>query len=139
MGQICKNAAKVIIYPGPAGEDEVENTGIALMNHLYSHFSDNYDMMFKSNGLLFTWDKRLDLLVRILPAELIEIDEDKYANQGWKWLCQVAFGEWTQRLWMVQRQLLNDELIMMRGPRELTWEIVHYYTVIYGDTHMRTK
>jgi hypothetical protein len=84
MGQIYKNEAKVIIYPRPAGEDEVENTRIALVNHLYSHFFDNYDMMFKSNGLLFTWDKRLDLPVRILHVELIEIDEDKYANQGWK-------------------------------------------------------
>ena len=36
----------------------------------------------------------------------------------------VAFGEWAERLWIVQEQMLNPHGVMLRGPRLLAWDAV---------------
>jgi hypothetical protein len=42
----------------------------------------------------------------------------------WTWLAELALGQWTQRLWIVQEQLLNSEVVMLRGPSLLPWNAV---------------
>src|SRR6201992_1124829 len=123
MGQIYRNAEKVITYIGPAEEDEEEEKGMALMNLLYSHFLDNYGVMFQAENINLLWQRRSELPVVSLPAELDDTGVDKYIKLGWRWLCRVAFGEWTRRLWIVQEQLLNIETVMLRGSQLLSWEI----------------
>jgi hypothetical protein len=40
-----------------------------------------------------------------------------------RWLLQVAYGEWVRRLWIVQEQLLNQELVMLHGFSLFSWDV----------------
>jgi hypothetical protein len=40
-----------------------------------------------------------------------------------RWLLQVAYGEWVRRLWIVQEQLLNRELVMLHGFSLFSWDV----------------
>jgi hypothetical protein len=39
-------------------------------------------------------------------------------------MCRVTLGPWTQRLWMVHEQLLNADIVLLRGTRLLDWAMV---------------
>jgi hypothetical protein len=70
-----------------------------------------------------------------LPKEIHDgevFDRDKYVTQGWSWLLQVAYGEWTQRLWIVQEQLLNKEISMLHGNLLLSWDAVASIFVLFS-------
>jgi hypothetical protein len=51
------------------------------------------------------------------PVTLDEADFGKEKNgvQGWRWLLQVAHGKRVRRLWIVQEQLLKQDLAMLHG------------------------
>jgi hypothetical protein len=51
------------------------------------------------------------------PVTLDEADFGKEKNgvQGWRWLLQVAYGKRVRRLWIVQEQLLKQDLAMLHG------------------------
>src|ERR1700709_975563 len=54
MGQIYRNASRVITYIGTAFEDdEEEKRGIALLQRLDKHFADNHELLFEVGGPLF--------------------------------------------------------------------------------------
>jgi hypothetical protein len=45
IGQIYKNAVRVITYMGPAGDEEVEREGERLLVRLDRHFAPNYKLL----------------------------------------------------------------------------------------------
>jgi hypothetical protein len=128
MGNIYRTAMSVITYIGPAVDnDGEEQRGIRLLEQLDSHFSPNYDIMFRLGELANIKNRVSELAVRELPSGL-----NKGAHGGsWRWLASVVCGEWAERLWMVQEQLLNSNTIMLRGNRLLPWGSVASMTILF--------
>jgi heterokaryon incompatibility protein (HET) len=130
MSQIFANAQRVITYLGSAAADDVEEQGINLLDRLDNHFSANYDILIESGSLINAFG-------RLSEFPVIKLSEDlQHQGQGsleeaWKWLVEVAFGEWTTRLWMAQEQLINTDIVMLRGPRLLSWERVAIVSSFY--------
>jgi Heterokaryon incompatibility protein (HET) len=137
MGDIYRNAARVITYLGPAAQDEDEKrSGIALLHRLNGRFISNYDLIHQAGDLQRAKLMKAELPVTTLPEDLrVEaFDRAKYVTQGWRWVLQAAYGEWTQRLWIVQEQLLNEEIVMLRGSSLLPWDAVAMIPVL---AHLR--
>jgi hypothetical protein len=135
MGDIYRNAARVITYLGPAVQDEEEEkSGITLLHWLHGHFSDNYEPIFKAHGLQQASLIKAEYPVAALPEEFQEgyFDEGKYVAQGWRLLFQVAYGEWSRRLWVIQEQILNEEIVMLRGSSLLSWDAVAMIPVLFA-------
>ncbi|KAF6845460.1 ankyrin and het domain protein [Colletotrichum musicola] len=122
MGSIYKNADRVIFYGGAARDDEFETQGIELVRRLDAHFSPNYQAMYEIKNLFVAYQKRHTLPVQHMPDDIAQ-DMNKHAT-AFQWLAEVGYGEWRQRLWMVQEQLLARELGFLRGPRLLSWTSV---------------
>jgi Heterokaryon incompatibility protein (HET) len=143
MGAIYKNAERVITYIGPAKDDEEEKVGMELIQRLHKHFEPNYKLIFKISNLKKAWQRRAELPVTERPRDLQGDDDvegielkraiatDPYVVQGWRRLCEVAFGEWAQRLWMVQEQILNHEAVMLRGSQLLLWDAVAVMSILF--------
>jgi len=73
--------------------------------------------------------------VLTLPEDLQDTssyDEEKYVIWGWRWLLHVAYGEWTQRLWIVQEQCLNREVVMLHGTNLLSWDAVTTLALMFS-------
>ncbi|KAH8768520.1 heterokaryon incompatibility protein-domain-containing protein [Hyaloscypha finlandica] len=135
MGDTYRNAARVITYLGPAASHaEEEKRGIDLLHRLYEHFTDDYDLIYQASSLRQALLKTAEFPVTTLPEEFQEdhFDKGKYVAQGWRWLFQVAYGEWSRRLWIVQEQLLNEEIAMLRGSSLLSWDAVAMIPVLFG-------
>jgi hypothetical protein len=113
MGQIFRNAIRVITYLGPSKNMEEDILGIRLLNRLHHHFANTLDMISQFHTLDRAFAQQHKFPTKELPTDL-RID-------NWPWLLEVAFGEWTQRLWMVQEQLLNPNTVMLRGQRLIPW------------------
>jgi len=139
MGQIYRNAARVITYLGPAVVDnEEEQRGIVLLYRLYEHFYDNYDMLYEINGLEKAYSMKAKFPVQNVPNEIrgdAEFDGEIFVAPGWRWLLQQAYGEWTQRLWLVQEQFLNKEVVMLHGLSLLSWDAVVTMALLF-DLYM---
>lgn len=143
MRWIYKNAAQVITYIGPAKDDDEEKVAMDLMEHLHQHFEANYELLFESATLRTARLRSAEFPVTRLPKELQDdqyvgemeyrrkSNADIYVIQGWRRLCEIAFGEWTQRLWMVQEQILNDKTLMLRGSLLLPWERVAVISILF--------
>jgi hypothetical protein len=120
MDRIYESASRVITYLGPAEDLKLEMQGIRLLTKLDRHFAPNYDLL-SAFDTLYTLRRHIaELPVTDLPITLIETTSRK----TWTWLAEMALGQWTQRLWIVQEQLLNSEIIMLRGALLLSWEAV---------------
>ncbi|PMD13399.1 hypothetical protein NA56DRAFT_425026 [Hyaloscypha hepaticicola] len=137
MGEIYRKAERVITYLGPAVLDEgEEKRGIALLQQLYVHFSADYDPICKARGLRRGHEMKHTFPVVNVPKELQkethELDHQKCVFQGWRWLIRVAYGEWTTRLWLVQEQLLNKEVVMLHGQSLLPWEALTSIIVLFS-------
>jgi hypothetical protein len=135
MGDIYRNATRVITYLGPAalGEEE-EKRGIDLLRRLYEHFTDDYDLIYRAGDMYEAYLKKAEFPVTTLPEEFQEghFDEGKHSTQGWSLLFQVTYGEWSWRLWIVQEQLLNEEIVMLRGSSLLSWDTIAIIPVLFG-------
>jgi hypothetical protein len=114
MGDIFRNAAGVITYLGPAGDEEVEENTIALLDRIHKHFSPNSDMLFESGSMSTAFAKRASFPVTTLPTDLLEEMAaceagrwtlDDAASRKWLHLTALAFGDWAQRLWSVTVRL----------------------------------
>jgi hypothetical protein len=95
----------VITYLGPAASDkEEEKRGIDLLHRLYEHFTDDHDLIYQASSLRQAYLKKAEFPVTTLPEEFQEgyFDEGKYVVQGWRLLFQVAYSEWSRRLWIIQ-------------------------------------
>ncbi len=137
MGEIYRNAARVITYLGPSFLDkDEEKRGIALLHRLYVHFSADYDPIYKARGLRTAYHMKSKFPVVNLPKELQEesdeLDHQKCVYQGWRWLIRVVYGEWTTRLWIVQERLLNEENVMLHGQSLLPWEAPTSIIILFG-------
>jgi hypothetical protein len=128
MGQIYKNAARVITYTGPAGDEEVEREGERLLVRFNRHFAPNYELLSQIEHSVEAHIRRLELPVIELPNDL---SRDVIEKRVWEWLILLCFNEWGRRLWIVQEQLLNIENLVMRGPKILPWEIVVVVPMLY--------
>lgn len=122
MGSIYKNADRVILYGGAAREDDFELGGIELVGRLDAHFSPNYRALYEIKNLYFAYQKKHTLPVQRMPDDIAR-DMGRH-DAAFRWLAEVGYGEWRQRLWMVQEQLLARELGFLRGPRLLSWNSV---------------
>ncbi|KUJ15753.1 uncharacterized protein LY89DRAFT_670297 [Mollisia scopiformis] len=142
MGAIYKNSARVITYIGPSGDDEEEKAAMKLLARLYEHFEENYEFLFKHSSLSEVYRRKSEFPVKELPKELQysddermnfrgKTDEDAYVVQGWRRLFELAFGKWTERLWIVQEQLLNSETSMLRGPLLLPWDTIPVMAMLF--------
>lgn len=130
MGEIYRNASRVITYLGPAAASKKEEArGIRLLQRLDAHFAANYELLLSVGSLWEADKRRSEFPVLELPQEFQNREGrakgvDEYVSQGWRWLLRVAYGEWTQRLWIVQEQLLNEDIVMLHGPSLLSWDAV---------------
>ncbi|KAJ4297624.1 hypothetical protein N0V90_005517 [Kalmusia sp. IMI 367209] len=126
MGKIYSHAEKVITYMGPMRSEEEQEHGRSLLERLKELFPSEHNAFktLHSSGSFLETDKilRRDTTLTHLPRDL-EIQEEwtnqeelhNYINQGWRWLLEVGLGDWTQRLWIVQEQMLNTEGYFMQG------------------------
>ena len=123
MGDIFRKAAGVITYLGPSSKDEEEQSGMRLLARLNAHFQDAYDKLSSCHLFSDAYELVNSGEINSLPQNLIHSDlqEDK---ESWSWLFRVCFGEWIQRLWIVQEQLLNRNIDMLRGCHILSWDSV---------------
>jgi hypothetical protein len=121
MGQIYKNAARVITYLGPAIERDsaLEQRGFQLLKRLYDHFTPNYEKLAGTFDAADADERRSELPVKSLPDCLDELDSEETRQ----WIASLCVGEWASRLWMVQEQLLNEvEVVMLRGSCLISWD-----------------
>jgi hypothetical protein len=122
MSEIYERATGVITYLGPAVEGDEETQAIKLLRRLYLHFAPNYQLLFECGGLLSAFERSAEFPVTELPAGLgSNGPSEVLKQQGWKRLVEIVFGEWAERLWIVQEQLQNQQGLMLRGPRVLPW------------------
>jgi hypothetical protein len=119
MGHIYIHADRVITYAGRSASQEREKAGIALLLRLYNHFAPNYEQLEQYD--IVSARNISALAVRKLPDDLEDPD---VSDNTWQWLIELVFGEWTRRLWIVQEQLLNSNIVILRGQRLLSWETV---------------
>ena len=136
MGDIYRHAERVITYLGPAAADEdEEKRGVELLNRLHAHFTPNYDFIFRANGMSSAWFQYPNLPVVTLPEDLRDkanYNEANYAAFEWRWLLHVAYGEWTRRLWIVQEQCLNRDVVMLHGTTLLSWDAVATLPLLFS-------
>jgi hypothetical protein len=131
MRLVYQNAARVVTYIGPSIPDvEQEEQGIQLLKQLDTHFAPNYDKLSQSMGFYQIYRTRTELPVVKLPDDLL--GDTGVSDDTWMWLVALVFGEWTTRLWMVQEQLLNLDVIILRGPRLLSWYAVAIMSTLFG-------
>ncbi|KAF2671424.1 HET-domain-containing protein [Microthyrium microscopicum] len=99
MGKIYENAERVILYCGPAPVNKLEEErGMALLRLLNEHYAKNR------------------------PLIAVCKRQDWYRSEDWTWLLQMVYGQWTERLWIVQELLLNPELFILCGSQLLPWD-----------------
>jgi hypothetical protein len=122
IGQIFRNATRVITYVSLAAtSQEIKKERIQLLERLFRHFEPTCDLLFRYADLHYAFARRANLPVRTL---LDAVQDDEQAQPLWEWLAELAFGNWTTRPWIVQEQLLNSEITVLRGPRLLCWDVV---------------
>jgi hypothetical protein len=131
MGEIFKNADRVITFVGYTASESEEQQGLQMLNQLYDHFSPNCQQMADWRGLESNFARGLP--VQNLPTALqLNGETDEHFIQGWSWLFKIACGEWTKRLWIVQEQLLNERLVMLHGTNLLSWEAVALMSMLFA-------
>jgi hypothetical protein len=134
MGDIYRSADRVITYIGRGGDGISEERGIKMIEQIYDHsrpileqFKDCIDM---GRVRMMTVRLEKDLLPNVFMQEVKIMKRAYKENHSvrvpnhWVWLFETCHGEWLERLWMVQEQLLNPTVVMLRGPRLLSWEAV---------------
>lgn len=120
MGEIYRSAESVIFYAGRSRDEQSETRGIELLHRLDQHFRPNYPGIYESSNLYTAYQKASMLPVQAMPLDISQNISDHMSE--FKWLAEVGYGEWRQRLWMVQEQLLNKNLVLLRGTRILSWD-----------------
>jgi hypothetical protein len=145
MGKIYQSASRVIVYAGSALADrQEEEQGIALMRLLNEHYDKNVEMLSGCSDMLEAKERRLSFPVQTLPVNLTNGDGNRgapanitYITEGWRGLLEMVYGEWTERLWIVQELLHNKELFVLRGLRILPWDCVALVPMLYDTNPSR--
>lgn len=148
MSQIYTQARRVITYLGPGWEEAEEDQGMRLLKRITGDIPDDtWHRVYEAGSIQAIRDGMFDGSIRFerLPSDLhLEYNESyteneiskRYHTQGWKWLIHVAYGEWNQRLWIVQEQLLNKEIVMLRGHRLIDWNAIAVIPILFGAYHL---
>lgn len=148
MSQIYTHARRVITYLGPGWRESDEERGMRLLKRITGNIPDDTWQRVHDAGSIEELRDRMDdgrIRFEPLPSDLyLASDESyyedeiskRYRKQGWKWLIHVAYGEWNQRLWIVQEQILNKEIIMLRGHRLIDWNAVAVIPILFGAEYL---
>jgi hypothetical protein len=147
MSQIYTQARQVITYLGPIGIVNEEKRGMRLLNRIGSNMSDSWQRMHEAGSIerIRDWIHDDFLQLQQLPLDLNLTTEEqyeendifrRYINQGWDWLIKVAYGEWTHRLWIVQEQVLNKEIIALRGHCLIDWDSIVTIPMLLAIGHL---
>lgn len=148
MSQIYTKARQAITYLEPAGIEEEKLRGIYLLKRIHWYIpGETSQQMYKVGSIERIRDSVLDGSIHVekLPVDLDLSDEEscedaktweRYTRQGWNWLVQVEYGEWTQRLWIVQEQLLNKNIVMLRGDSRIDWNAIATLPILFGFGHL---
>jgi hypothetical protein len=127
MGRIYKRASRVITYLGPTEDAELETKGIQLLDRFYHHFEPNYDKLVEFGATYTAVLRASELPVLELPDAIVQSTDER----TWTWLAALTLGSWTHRLWIVQEQLANSRITMLRGQRLLSWDAVAVVSAFY--------
>ena len=96
MRDIYGHASRVITYTGPSSDDpQLEKNGIDLLSRLDDHFHENYEKYYECGSPELIVDTLSELPKTQLPLDLQNPKEDDI--WVWRWLVEVAYGNWTQR------------------------------------------
>ena len=144
MSRIYAHARRVITYLGPAGLEMNEQRGIRLLERVCKKIPDDIWRQMHEAGSIqqirdwmlngkirserFTLDSELAVGQRCDENEILK----RYVEQGWEWLIHIGYGEWTQRLWIVQEQLLNKKTTTLRGHRLLDWDTITAIPLLFA-------
>ena len=96
MGKIYAAATHVLSYLGPG--DTYDEHGFRLLERIDEQYKNNYDSLLFHDGWVKTYQHYAN------PDRIP--DELKYKGQVTPFeqygLCQIVYGPWTRRLWMLQ-------------------------------------
>jgi hypothetical protein len=123
MGEIYKAATAVIMYLGPAAAHD--EAGIQLTMELYKHFEPCIHPILDMTWP-FAYRRSKPLPVEGLP------DSVTLEHPGWPALLDMAFGTWTERTWIVQENVLNQDTFMLRGQKKLEWVSMASMVLFFG-------
>lgn len=148
MSQIYSHATQVITYLGPAESEEQDMKGIRLLHRIHGTISENTWSFFHKAGSIERIESLIEegsLQLERLPSDIewcsnvsrsLDDASRRSLEQDWKWLIRVAYGEWTQRLWMVQEQLLNQTLVALRGQRVIDWDMIATIPLLFAIRYL---
>ncbi|KAI9699911.1 MAG: hypothetical protein M1820_006973 [Bogoriella megaspora] len=128
MNKIYKSASRVMVHIGTPQSPELDRRGVQLLDELDRHFAPNYDFILERGNIWNAIIGRHDLSVRKLSQNI----DRNYGPEDWNWLANLASGIWYDRLWMVQEQLANANIIMLRGRHLLAWDKVAAMTILFA-------
>lgn len=108
MGDVYKHAEQVLTYLGPEEDDDI--CAIDLLHRVTSCFGEHYDEWDKTSG---SKPDEFDPNHQGFPID----DVDAKALRH---LQKILYSRgWTQRTWMTQEVMLNEQLRFFKGPRFL--------------------
>ena len=121
MGEIYQYAELVITYLGPAGSQRVEERGLRLFAIIHELYHEKLDVVIEH---VHDNKQQTATIPQQAFPKLPNKVTTEYSKEDWRWLLGVVFGDWTQRLWILQEQLLNRCIVALRGPELLNWETI---------------
>ncbi|KAF1829387.1 HET-domain-containing protein [Decorospora gaudefroyi] len=148
MSEIYTQAKQVITYLGPAGTALEEKRGTELLNRITKNIPKaTWRQMHEAGSIERIRDWILEDIIQmeLLPSDLNLTVENmpkedniskRYIEQGWDWLIHVAYSEWTQRLWIVQEQVLNKEITTLRGHRLIEWDAIATVPILFAIRYL---
>jgi len=121
MGDVYRYANQVVTYLGPSEYEDSE--ALDLLDRIGDWFGDWFDDLDDDNDgdMLDRFVRRKEIPHHLQRFELDDSDEDALRHlEG-----IVYDGGWTNRLWMVQENLLNRDIIFLRGSRTISRKLIH--------------
>ncbi|KAH6258567.1 hypothetical protein HBI40_060000 [Parastagonospora nodorum] len=141
MSQVYSQAQRVVTYLGPEESPDQERKGLQLLERIYKNILDNaWNHIFTAGSIPACKSGLLDgrIGLKSIPLDVC-VDSNKETpterqlfELGWIWLVRVAYGEWTQRLWIVQEQILNPEIIILRGHQLIEWDAIATIPILFA-------
>ncbi|KAL9086348.1 MAG: hypothetical protein Q9165_007134 [Trypethelium subeluteriae] len=111
MGEIYTNASTVVMYIGRAAAHDTE--------------------------ALYPADTCYELALRISSKQAIASGAPtRFCYSGSSGLARasghIAFGVWTERSWIVQENVVNENTSVLRGQKKLDWSSVATMSILFG-------
>ncbi|EAT88720.1 hypothetical protein SNOG_03515 [Parastagonospora nodorum SN15] len=131
MSQVYSQAQRVVTYLGPEESPDQERKGLQLLERIYKNILDNAWNHIFTAGSVPACLKSIPLDVCVDSNKETPTERQLF-ELGWIWLVRVAYGEWTQRLWIVQEQILNPEIIILRGHQLIEWDAIATIPILFA-------